>query len=178
MAEEIITDDWPDTVPDDLASQDEVAPESEADQVKPTSPRPRWQDKIRGKQEPRRPKAIPPKPRSGALVKPFTDLYTTVGTMLMPFDQQCGMVIIQNAEECAKALDSAARENPAMRRVLLAMVQTSVWGQLIAAHLPILMAVAMHHVGPLKAAMSQAPVMMMPPPQPDPSQNGQGHYGG
>lgn len=183
MAEEIITDDWPDTVPDDLASQDELTPDSEADRVRPTMQRPSIQDRIQEKltgkpRAPKAPKAIPPKPRPGALVKPFTEMYSMVGTMLMPFDPHCGRIVLNSAEECAKALDSAARENPALRRVLLSLVQTSVWGQLVAAHLPILMGIAMHHVGPVKAAMQGVPIQVMPQPGPNVSQNGHGSYGG
>ncbi len=103
----------------------------------------------------REPKPIPPKPRPGALVKPFTDLYVSVGTMMLPFDQVCGMAIVQSAPKCAEALEQLARENPAVRRALMAMVETSVWGAVIAAHAPILLAIAMHHVPAIRDAMPQ-----------------------
>jgi hypothetical protein len=179
-----VREQWqvPDTPADllDGPSQDEVSPQSEADSIRPRPPRPSWQDKLAGRKVPRAerpPKPVPPKPKAGTLVKPFTDLYTSVGTMILPFDQVCGMAVINNAEDCAKALDSAARENPAMRRVLLGLIQTSIWGQLIAAHLPIMMAIAMHHVGPVKEAMQGVPIVTMPQPRPDSSTNGHGPYG-
>lgn len=113
------------------------------------------------------PKPVPPKPRVGQLVKPLTDLYTTIGTMMVPFDQPCGMAIIQNAEPCAKALEQLARENPAVRRALLALVETSIWGQVLAAHAPIMISIAMHHVPAIRNSMESMTRM-----QPDPAMNG------
>lgn len=172
--------EWPDTIPDDLldeTSQDEVAPQNEAD-VPPQPSKPRWQDKLRSgstPKPPRQPKAIPPKPRPGALVKGFTEFYTAAGTMLLPFDQPCGMVIINSAEDCARSLDTLARDNPKVRRILMAMLETSAWGAVIAAHLPIITAVAMHHVGPVRNAMQGVPIVTMPQPRPDPNLNGHSH---
>jgi len=101
---------------------------------------------------PKTTKPVPPKPRPGTLVKPLTDLYTSVGTMLIPFDQPCGMAIVNCAEDCARALENLARENPAVRRALLRLVETSVWGQVIAAHAPIFVTVAMHHNPAVRSA--------------------------
>jgi hypothetical protein len=98
--------------------------------------------------------------------------------MLLPFDQPCGTVIINSAEDCARSLDSLARENPKVRRALMAMVETSVWGQVIAAHLPIITAIAMHHVGPVKNAMQGVPIVTMPQPRPNAAANGHGPYVG
>lgn len=102
------------------------------------------------------PKPIPPKPRPGQLVKPLTDLYVSIGTMMLPFDQ-CGLVVIQSAPKCAEALEQLARESPAVRRALLALVETSVWGAVMAAHAPIMLAVAMHHVPAVRNAMPPSP---------------------
>ena len=107
--------------------------------------------------KPKAEKPIPPKPRPGTLVKPLTDLYTSIGTMLVPFDQPCGMAIVNSANDCAKALENLARENPAVRRALLRLVETSVWGQVIAAHAPIFVTVAMHHSPTIRNAYSQHP---------------------
>jgi hypothetical protein len=186
MDDDLDVDLWPtapDTIPDDLLegteSQDEITPSGEGDDAAPSPSGPSWHDKIRGRRsEPRPAKKIPPKPRAGVLVKPFTDMYTTVGTMLLPFDQPCGTVIINSAEDCARSLDSLARENPKVRRALMAMVETSVWGQVIAAHLPIITAIAMHHVGPVKNAMQGVPIVTMPQPRPNAAANGHGPYVG
>lgn len=117
-------------------------------------------------------KPIPPKPRNGQLVKPFTDLYVSIGTMMLPFDQVCGMAVIQSAPKCAEALEQLARENPAVRRALMAIVETSVWGAVIAAHAPILLAVAMHHVPAVRDNMPQPP--QMNGQSPHPGMNGDG----
>ncbi len=99
------------------------------------------------------PKPNLPKPRPGALVKPLTELYTTIGTMMAPFDQPCGMSIVSNAEPCAIAMDKLARDNPAVHRALAALLETSIWGAVIAAHAPILITVAMHHNPSIRQAM-------------------------
>lgn len=96
------------------------------------------------------PKVVPPKPRPGSLKKPLQDMYGTIGMTVALFDPVCGQAILANAEACAIALENMARENEAVRRVIMSLVQTSIWGQLIAAHMPILLAIAMHHVPALK----------------------------
>ena len=92
----------------------------------------------------------PPMPRKGNLAKQFTQLYTSLGTFLMPFDAACGGAIINAAPKCGEAMENLARENPAVRKALLAMVETSVWGQVIMAHAPIMLAIAIHHVPAVK----------------------------
>jgi hypothetical protein len=86
------------------------------------------------------------KPRKGSLVKPLTKTYASVGMLLLPFDEVCGQTLINSAEQCAIALDDLAQTNDTIARVLVALVETSAWGAVIAAHLPLLMVVASHHV--------------------------------
>lgn len=93
-----------------------------------------------------RPKRKPaPRAKKGAFVEPLTELYTTLGMMLMAFDQQCATVVIKSAEQCATSMDELAYQNESVRRALTAITQTSAWGAVIFAHMPIIMAVAMHH---------------------------------
>lgn len=80
--------------------------------------------------------------RPGILVKPLRDLYVTVGTLVLPFNQPVGTAFIQNAEACAKALDNAAKTDKQIRRVLMLLIQGSVWGEIIIVHMPIMMALA------------------------------------
>ena len=103
---------------------------------------------------------VPPKPRSGSLVKPLTRLYTSVGVTLMPFDPVCATAILNNAEECAKALEALAQENEAVRRAILALTATSAWGGLLIAHLPIILMVVVHHA-PENVAQSAEPLARM-----------------
>lgn len=120
--------------------------------ISDAAPRPSRKEKGR--------KPAPPKPREGQLVKPLTDMYTSVGLMLAPFDQACSVAFIDNAENCARAMEKLARENESVRRVINAMMSTSAWGGVIAAHLPILLMVMMHH-GPKEIQDRVAPMAMM-----------------
>lgn len=89
---------------------------------------------------------IPNMPRKGQLARQLTQFYVSIGTFMMPFDAACGGAIINAAPKCGEALENLARENPAIRKALLAMMETSVWGQVIVAHAPIMLAIAIHHV--------------------------------
>lgn len=119
--------------------------------------------KTRAKKE-KTPKPTPPKPRAGALKKPLMEMYGSIGMAVSMFDPQCGFAVMQNAEKCAEAMEGLARENEAVRRVVMNMIQTSVWGQVLAAHSPIIFAIAAHHVpkianspiGQMQAATFQA----------------------
>lgn len=91
----------------------------------------------------------------GQFVKPITQFYTTLGTVLMPFDAVCGSAFILNAEQCAKSMDDLAYENEAVNRALRAFIKTSVWGTVFVAHAPILLAIGMHHVPPVQTAMGK-----------------------
>lgn len=92
--------------------------------------------------------------RPGILVKPLRDLYVTVGTLVLPFNKAVGTAFIQNAEPCAKALDNAAKTDKQIRRVLMLLVQGSVWGEIIIAHMPIMMALAVTLVPSIRATMN------------------------
>lgn len=91
-----------------------------------------------------------------ALKKALMELYSSVGMLLMPFDQPCATSVVNSAEQCADALVKLAAENDAVRRTLNAITQTSAWGGVLAAHLPIIMAVTSHHFGPAKG-IGQSP---------------------
>jgi hypothetical protein len=92
--------------------------------------------------------------RPGILVKPIRDLYATVGTLVLPFNQAVGTAFIQNAEPCAKALDNAAKTDKQIRRILMLMIQGSVWGEVIIAHMPIMMALAVTLVPSVRASFN------------------------
>jgi hypothetical protein len=100
-----------------------------------------------GKEKTRKPPI--PMPRGG-LVKPLEQFYVGIGFMLMPVDPHCARIVIDNATKCAESLDELAKINPAVRRFLLGLVSSSAIGAVIMAHLPIVMAVMMHHVPALK----------------------------
>lgn len=116
----------------------------------------------RGRKQRDEPRDVPPKPRPGALVKPLEQFYASIGVTVSAFDPACGLVLMDNARPCAEALDTLARENEAVRRAILMLTQTSAWGGVMIAHLPILVMIATHHgpreigerTGPLAAMMA------------------------
>lgn len=93
-------------------------------------------------------KADPKTPvyRQGVIAKGFTKIYGSVGMGVFAFDQDCGRAILENAEAMANSLDTLAKDNPAVRRVLSRMLTTSAWSEVIIAHAPLVMAIATHHV--------------------------------
>lgn len=93
-----------------------------------------------------KPKSPAPPKRKGQFVTPLTQIYMGVGLSLMPFDAVCANAVMKSAENCAKSVDELAYQNEAVRRAVYALTQTSAVGAVLVAHLPILMAVAMHHV--------------------------------
>lgn len=104
-----------------------------------------------------------PKVRAGGLVKPLREFYTSLGTVLVPFDPACGTALIENAENCAKSLDTLAQQNDAVRRALIAMTQTSAWGGVMIAHAPIMLMILLHH-GPKDVSERVAPLAAMMSP--------------
>lgn len=100
---------------------------------------------------------IPQQYHPGVLVKPLRELYTVAGTLVLPFNKPVGTAFIQNAEQCAIALDNAAKTDRAIRRVLMMLVAGSVWGQIIAAHMPILMALAVTAVPSMRESLHMVP---------------------
>jgi hypothetical protein len=92
-------------------------------------------------------KTVKPSPPrlTNATKKTLEELYAGIGGMLLPFDEVCGQVIIDAAPHCAETVYLAAQQNDALRRFVISMTQTSIYGALLIAHMPILMAVAAHH---------------------------------
>ncbi len=93
--------------------------------------------------------------RQGQFVKPLTELYGLFAMGLAPFDQTCAMAIAQSAESCAKAWDDLAHKNEAIRRLLWSVIQTSDWGKVGLAHVPIMIAVMQHHMPKMAAMVPQ-----------------------
>lgn len=104
-----------------------------------------------GKAEsPRQPSASANAPASKAsrptnLARALAKTYERIGAMLLIVDQPCGMAIINNADDMAASLDELAKTNPKVRKALESMIATSAWGNVIMAHVPVIMAISMHH---------------------------------
>lgn len=96
--------------------------------------------------------------RAGILVKPLTDLYVAIGTMLLPITVPVGTAFVQNAGACAESLDELARTNPAVRRVLMSLLTTGAWGKVIAAHFPIILAIGVTYSPAVRASLAGEPL--------------------
>jgi hypothetical protein len=72
--------------------------------------------------------------------------YGAIALGMMPYKPEVAMVIANQAEACAEAWVKVAEKNIAIRRVLVLMLETSEWGMLLAAHTPILIALAPDNV--------------------------------
>ena len=84
--------------------------------------------------------------RPGVIEAGLTGMYGQIGLMVGMLDPQCGSIIVQNAQTMAASMEAWAKESPTAREFLNKMVTTSVIGQVIAAHAPVVAAIAMHHV--------------------------------
>jgi len=76
--------------------------------------------------------------RPGIFVKPITEAYMTGAAIIMPFNQPIATSIMQNAENCAKAWDNAAKVDKRVRKYLMQAMQTGVLLPLLIAHFPIM----------------------------------------
>lgn len=85
---------------------------------------------------------LPPR-RKGQFVEPLENMYGSMGLVLMPFRPLTAQATMENAHNCAVAVDEWAYQNEAVRRIIHKLVTASAMGAVITAHLPILMALAM-----------------------------------
>lgn len=96
------------------------------------------------KDKPKTRRTAPPY-RPGQFVKPLTEFYGMIAMGVAIKDPQCAQAIMANAQSCAEAWDKAAKTNTAVRAALQALIETTTWGTLVAAHMPIVMAMLVHH---------------------------------
>lgn len=87
---------------------------------------------------PKEKKPLPPIPPNG-FAPAVEKMYGTIALAVMPLDMELAGAIMQVAPEAAAAWDELARRNHAVRRVLVAMMQTTAAGALFAAHMPIIL---------------------------------------
>lgn len=87
----------------------------------------------------------PAMPKAGVIKRGVADIYITIGALLTPIDPVCGSALIESSENVGEALEELAKADPRVRRALMSLLQTSAYGGVIAAHAPIIMAIAAHH---------------------------------
>ena len=90
--------------------------------------------------------AAPKSSRQPKLEKSLYEFYVLVGTTITLINQDDGRLIIENAENCARAMDKLAAENPAVRKALTKLMTGSAVGGVIIAHAPIIMGLAVNHL--------------------------------
>jgi hypothetical protein len=101
-----------------------------------------------------RAEALTPSPgRYYAKLKGF---YATLGMGIFAVDHHCGSAILTSADETALAMDKLARENRNVAKIVDFMLRTGAFGEVLAAHMPILIAVLSHHAPGFKDLIASA----------------------
>lgn len=136
-----IVDDAPPPTPPAPETLDAARDQAARNDAPPKRKRPA------GKTRARKPRtdAAPRAPRALSLKKRLEDFIVSAGAMLMLVNAADGQVVIAGAPAQAAALDSLAKENPAVRRALDRLLTVSVYGQLVAAFAPTLLGLAANH---------------------------------
>lgn len=139
----------PDDAPDFRASSPDAEPASPPSPETPAPPRRRRlpgtgtgsQDTAsrftRNAKPPREPKPLPPIPPKG-FAPGVEKMYHALALSVTPFDVKLGEVLHEIAAEAGQAWDELARQNHAVRRLLVALMETTAWGQVMAAHAPLM----------------------------------------
>lgn len=97
--------------------------------------------------------------KPGMFVEPVTSAYTMLGMGFGFFDKHkvedddgnvhtvplCAQAIVANAEAAGIAWDKAAQKDPRIKKALMSFVKAGVWGELAAAHMPMVMAIVGNH---------------------------------
>lgn len=101
--------------------------------------------------------AKPPLPpevkKPGYFKEPIAQLYGWVAMGLMPIDPVCANGLMESAVTAAEMWDELAQKNDTVRRMLYSLTKTTLMGQLVAAHAPLLGAIMMHHVPAVQSLM-------------------------
>lgn len=169
LSERDFFDLTPETVPfERVVPNHRATVDSDAPSLEEPPKRTPLRDRIlKGKDSADKPRDTRPKPAKkhvpnvpGQFVEPLTDFYNGAAMLLMPFKPTVSMAIIgpartptqeeletsadipSVAENCARAWDEAAQRSESVRRMIDGFLTVGVWGALIAAHVPIMVAVA------------------------------------
>lgn len=99
----------------------------------------------RGVKSPGKPKVTEPPSKAGEFVEDITAFYAMLGMGIGVRDKYCGMAIVENSSKIAEEWDKLAQTNSAVRKALRSLTKATAVGTLVAAHVPIIMAVSAHH---------------------------------
>lgn len=142
----------------DIPAYNDAAP---SDDVEPEESKGGFFSRVfrKNKSDGKKMKPIPPMPKGG-IAGPIAALYKRAGKFIQPFDPGCGTALIMGADDCGKAWEEVCKRNPQMRRYVLAMLATGANMELLVAHLPIIAAVAIHHVPAVRQMVTQTTEQM------------------
>lgn len=96
------------------------------------------------------------KPSNTMLRKGLEKMYANMGTMIFIVDPMVGTTILNQSAACAASLDELAKTNPKVRAALMRMMETNAYGAVLAAHLPIAVAIATKYVPELRRGYESA----------------------
>lgn len=83
--------------------------------------------------------------KAGAIAAGMEDIYGSGAMLWSMFDSTCGTALLQCAPSAAQAWEELAKNDPKIRAMLMRIFTGSSWGKVFQAHLPLLIAVFMHH---------------------------------
>lgn len=96
--------------------------------------------KARGRKTP----AGTPRYKAGVISKGMATLYRRTGRIVKALGRRnIGTAIIESADDIGDAYEELARVNPRVRAFLMKLVAGGTWGNLVMAHMPIFLAIAM-----------------------------------
>lgn len=101
------------------------------------------------------PLGSPRNTRQTKFAKRIEDLYGGIGFCVGMFDPYCANAILANAKTMAESMEQLALENPEIKKWLERLMMTSAWSGVLVAHMPIIMAIASHHVPVFRDRMMQ-----------------------
>jgi hypothetical protein len=89
-------------------------------------------------------------------------MYSQFAMLVGMFDPDIAQAIVMNTQAMAASMENLAKESPATRAVLNKMVATSAVGQVIAAHTPVAMVIAVKYIPAIRNRVNPTA-----PPSPD-----------
>lgn len=104
----------------------------------------------KGNDKPDKPAKVIPPYREGVIAKGVNKLYAKIGRFVRVMDHDIGTAIIESTRKesdddvtVGEAWDELARTNPRIRAFLMKLLVGGAWGQVMWAHAPIFLAIAM-----------------------------------
>ena len=82
---------------------------------------------------------------TASLERQLKELFTTVGGIVVMFDDVCGPVVIDNSERLAAAWAKAAEQNPRLKKMLESLLSGGAYGEVVIVTFMTLLPIFVHH---------------------------------